>query len=109
MVRNPPPPYALIMDNLKILLAATVDKARGNASGSIMERFTKSRASTMFGHPAYFLDGTGPSISVSGPHEDFFNSDTGVWICGKNVLVGCCRTVSMHKLWKALGLRHIGV
>ena len=36
---------ALIMDNLETYLATTVDKARGNASGAIVERFIKFRSS----------------------------------------------------------------
>ena len=47
-----------------------------------MERFIKRISSTMFVHPAYSMDGTGPSIVVSGPHEEFFNSDFGIWIGG---------------------------
>ena len=39
-----PPPDALIIDNLGTLLATTVNKARGNASGAIVERFVKLRA-----------------------------------------------------------------
>ena len=68
LVRNPPPD-ALIMDNLETSLATTVDKYRGNTSGAIVERLIKPRASTIFGHPVYSLDGTGPSMAVSGPHE----------------------------------------
>ena len=48
-----PPLYALIMDNLETLLTTTVDKARGNTSGAIMERLIKPRASTLSGHPEY--------------------------------------------------------
>ena len=72
------------MDNLETLLSTKVDKARGNASVSIVERFIKSRASKMFVHPEYFLDGPGPSITVSGPHEGFLNSDFGIWMGGKH-------------------------
>ena len=46
-----PPPYVLIMDNLETLLATTVDKARDDARGSIVERFIKPRASEIFDHP----------------------------------------------------------
>ena len=55
-----PPPDALIMDNLETSLATTVDKDSGNTSGAIVERFIKPRASTMFGHLVYLLDGPGP-------------------------------------------------
>ena len=34
----------LIVDNLKIFLTTIVDKARGNTSGAIVERFIKLRA-----------------------------------------------------------------
>ena len=82
------PPYLLIMDNLEKSLATTVDKALGNTSGAIVERFIKPRASTMFGHPVYFLDGPGPSTSVPGPHEEYFNSDFALWISGKYFHMG---------------------
>ena len=59
------------MDNLETPLATTVDNYRGNASGAILERFIKPRASSIFVHPAYSLDGPGPSIAISGPHENF--------------------------------------
>ena len=52
-VGNETPPYALIMDNLEKLLATTVDKDRGNTSGTIVERFIKPRAPKSFGHPVY--------------------------------------------------------
>ena len=59
-------------------------KARSNASGTIMERFIKLRASTIYGHTVYFMDEPGPLIAVSGAHEEFFNSDfVGIWIGGK--------------------------
>ena len=38
---NKPHPDVLIMDNLETLLATTVDKARDNTSGAIVERFIK--------------------------------------------------------------------
>ena len=76
---------ALIMDNLEKSLATTVDKARGNTSGAIVEIFVKPRASTMFGHTVYSLDGPGPSMAVSGPHEEFFNSSFVICIGGKHV------------------------
>ena len=68
------PPYLLIMDNLEKSLATTVDKDRGNTSGAIVERLITPRASKMFGHSVYSLYGPGPSISLSGPHEESFNS-----------------------------------
>ena len=51
---------ALIMNNLKTSLATTVNKARGNTSGAIVERFIKPRASTMSEHLLYSLDVPGP-------------------------------------------------
>ena len=93
------------MDNLETSLSTTVDNYRGNASEDIVERFIKPRASAMFGHPAYFPDGPGPYIEVSGPHENVFNSGFGIWIGGKHFSNGCCRSGRMHKLWRALGLR----
>ena len=38
------PPDALIMDNLEISLATTVDKARGNTSETVLERLIKFKA-----------------------------------------------------------------
>ena len=52
------------MNNLETLLTTTVDKVSSNAIGSIVGRFVKPRAPTIFGHSAYFLDGPGP-------HEEF--------------------------------------
>ena len=75
---------ALFMNNLEKLLAATLDKASGNASGDIVERFIKTRASTIFGHPEHSLDRQGQLIAVSIPHEAFFNSTFGIWIGGKH-------------------------
>ena len=69
------------MDNLETSLTTIVDKARGNAGGSIVERFIKPISSTIFVHPACSLDGPGSPISVSDPHEEFYNSAFGVWIC----------------------------
>ena len=97
-----PPPDALIMDNLETSLATTVNKARGNTSGTIVERFIKSIASTMFGHTVYSLDGPGTSISVSGPHGEFFNSDFALYIGGKHFPDGCCRPIRIHEVWRAL-------
>ena len=50
----------LIMDNLETSLDTTVDKARGNTSGAIVDRLIKNRASKMFVHPPYSLDDPGP-------------------------------------------------
>ena len=44
------PTDTLIMDNLETSLATIVDKAHGNTGGSIVERFIKPIASTIFGH-----------------------------------------------------------
>ena len=55
-----------------------MDKARGNANGSIVERFIKPRASKISYHYAYSMGVLGPSIAVSGPYEEFFNSDFGI-------------------------------
>ena len=66
-----PPQYVLIMNNSETLLATTVDKSRGNTSRAIMDRFIKTRAYTMVGHPVYLLYGPWTSIAVLGPHEDF--------------------------------------
>ena len=70
------------MDNLKILLAITVDKTRGDESGAILERLVKPRASKHFGDPVYFLDGPGLSFAISGPYEEFFNIAFRIWIGG---------------------------
>ena len=61
----------------------------------------------MFGHPVYSLYGPGPSIAVSGPNEEFFNSTFALWMSGKNVSDGCCRPISVHKVCKSLGLMQI--
>ena len=58
------PPDLLLLDNLETSLAITMN-------GSILERFIKPRASTMFGYPLYFLDGPGPSIAISVPYKYF--------------------------------------
>ena len=60
------------MDNLETSLATAVDKACGNTSGSIMERFIKPISSIIFGHKVYSLDCPGPQTAISRPHEDFF-------------------------------------
>ena len=78
-------------------MAATVYKARSNASGAIMERFIKLRASTMFGHPEYLLDGPGPSIEISVPHEECFNSAFGIWIGGQHFSDICSRPIRCMK------------
>ena len=103
------PSYALIMDNLETSLATAVSNANGNTSGAIVERLIKPIASKMCGYPVYLLDGTGPSIAVSGPHKEFFNSAFAIWIGGKNFSDGCCRPIRMHELWRDLGLIHIRV
>ena len=59
-VGNEIPPYSLLMDNLETSLVTTVDKFSDNTFGSIVGRFIKPRASTMFCHPVYLLDGPGP-------------------------------------------------
>ena len=46
-----PPSYALSVDNLEISLTTIVDKAHGNASGSVVESFIKPRPSKCFGYP----------------------------------------------------------
>ena len=65
------PTDALIMNNLESLLAITLYNAPGNTSEAIVEIFIKPRASTMFEHPVYSLDGPGLSMEVLGPHERF--------------------------------------
>ena len=64
-----PPPYAFIMDNFETWLSTTVDKTRGNARGTIVERFIKPKESTVLGHQIYFLDEPRLSIAVSVSHE----------------------------------------
>ena len=56
-----------------------MDTAHWNESGAIVESFVKPIASTIFGHQINSLDGPGPSISISGPHEEFFKSAFGIW------------------------------
>ena len=102
-----PPPDPLIMDNLETLLATTFDKACGNTSGAIVEIFIKPRASTMVGHPVYFLGGPGPSIAVSGPHEKILNSDFAIWIGGNHFSYECCRPIRIHEVWRDLGLSQL--
>ena len=99
-----PPPNALIMHNLETSLTTTLNKDSGCSSGSIVESFIKPRASTISDHPVYSLDWPGPSMEVSGPHEEFFNIDFAIWIGGKTFSDGCCRPIRMHKVWRALGL-----
>ena len=81
-----------------------MDKSRGNQNGSIVERFIKPRASTIFVNMANSLDGPGPLIAVSVPHEEFFNSYFGIFIGGKRFLDGSYRPIRMHKVCTALGL-----
>ena len=59
----------LIMDNLEKSLATAVYKVCGNSSWAIVEKFIKPRTSKIFGHPEYFMYGSGPSNSESGPYE----------------------------------------
>ena len=66
-----------------------MDRSQGNVSGAIVEMFIKPRASTRFFHPAYSMGGPGPSIVVSDPHKEFFNSNFGIWIGGNNFSDGC--------------------
>ena len=87
------------MDNLEISLDNFVNRAYGNTNVSSMERFIKPRASKRFGHPEYCPDGTGPSIAVSLPNEDVFESAFGLWPSGKHFSNGCCRPIRMHKVW----------
>ena len=74
----------MIIVNLETSLATTVDKACGNASGAIVKRFIRPRAFTIFFHTAYFLDGPGPLILASTPHEEISNSAFGIWIDDKH-------------------------
>ena len=92
------------MDDLETSLAITVYNARGNASGSIVEKFIKIRESTIVGHPVYSLDRPGTLIVVSGPHDEFFNSYFGIWMSKKYFSYGCCRPIRMHEIWSAIGL-----
>ena len=88
-------------------MATTADKAHGNTSGAILERFFKPIASKMFGHPVYSLGGIGPSIAVLCPHQEFLNSAFALLMGGKNFSDGCCRPTRMHEVWRALGLSQI--
>ena len=66
------------MDKLEKLFVTTVDKDLENASEAILKRSIKYKSSTIFGHMAYSLGGSGTSIAVSGPHEGFSNTDCGI-------------------------------
>ena len=78
------------MDNLEKLL----DKDHGNTSGVIMHSFIKLRASTMFIHMEYSIDGLGTLIAVSGLQEEFFSS--AFWFLdGRESSDGVCRKISM--------------
>ena len=103
------PPIFFILDNLETSLATTVYKALDNTSGSIVERFIKTRSSKIFCHPVYSLNGPGPSMAVSGPHKEFSNSDFGIWMGEKNFSDDFCRPIRMHEFWRSLGLRQIRV
>ena len=61
----------LVMDSLEILLATSGVEACGNTNVATVKKFIKPRDSEIFGHPEYYLDGLGPSIAISGPHEFF--------------------------------------
>ena len=58
------PQYELFMDTLETLFSTKEDKAHGNTYEDIVERFIKLRASTIFGHLVYSLDGPGKSIVI---------------------------------------------
>ena len=64
-------------------LSATVDKARGNIVGAIVQKLIKPISSTVFFHPVYTMYGPGPWIAISGPYEEFHGRAFGVWICVK--------------------------
>ena len=59
------------MGNWETSLSNQLDRARDSSSGAIVDRFIKLRFSEMFGHPKYYLEGKGLSISVPVPHEEF--------------------------------------
>ena len=92
------------MDNLETSLAITVYNAPGNTSEAIVEISIKLRASTTFGNLVYSLDRPEPSMAVIIPHEEFFNSEFGVWIDGKHVSDRFCKPSRMHKVWRVLGI-----
>ena len=73
------------MDDLETSLVATVYEACGNTGGKIVEIFFKPIASTMFFHLVYLMDSPGPSISITGTHEEFFSSGFGIWVCGGKI------------------------
>ena len=77
------PSVLLIMYNLEIPLNTASDKAHYNTNGAIVYSFIKPIASTMFILPSYYMDVTGPSIAVTVPNSEFFNSAVGIWIDGK--------------------------
>ena len=56
----------------------------------------------LFGHPVYSLDGTGPLVAVSDPHEKIFNSDFALRIDGKNFSDGCCRPIKVAQSMEGL-------
>ena len=97
-------PNVLIMINLEASLRITVDKDCGNSSGAIIEKFIKPRASKMFVHPEYCLDGTWPLISVSVSHKKSFRCAFGIWM-GEKKTYGCCIQISVHKVCRELELR----
>ena len=42
------------------------------------------------------MDVPGPLIEVSGPHEEFFNGDFGIWIGRKYFSDGSYKSIGMH-------------
>ena len=65
------PTDALIMDNLEISLATPVYRDSWNKSVDIVEILIKPKSSKHFGYPKYSMYEPGPTIAVSGPHEEF--------------------------------------
>ena len=92
------PSYSLIMDNLDKYLAKPVGRVCGNTSLSIVKIFIKPRASTIFVHLVYSLDGPGPSTSVPGMYEEFFSSTLGIWQ-GEKKIDECYRLIMVHAVW----------
>ena len=67
-----------------------------------MEILIKPRASTIFGHQEYSLDETGPSISVSVPHKEFFSGALGVCLGGKQFSDGFRISLRINEAWSFL-------
>ena len=96
------------MDNSETSLSTTVYKASGNTVREIVERFIKTRASTMFGKSVYLMYWPGTLNEISGLHDEFFNSALGIWIGGRHFSNGCCGPIRMHEVWRDLGIsQHI--